>query len=41
MDDGNTASGSMRVSNSRGGTGIATDSIVNGSPYMVCLGGSS
>jgi hypothetical protein len=41
MDDGNTASGSMRVSKSIGDTGIATDSIVNGATYMVCLGGSS
>lgn len=38
MDDGNTDSGSMRVSNSVGGTAIATDSIVNSSVYMVCLG---
>jgi type II secretory pathway pseudopilin PulG len=38
MDDGNTASGSMRVSNLIGGAAIATDSIVNGSVYMVCLG---
>jgi type II secretory pathway pseudopilin PulG len=38
MDDGNTASGSMRVSNSIGGIAIASDSIVNGSAYMVCMG---
>jgi prepilin-type N-terminal cleavage/methylation domain-containing protein len=38
MDDGNTATGSMRVSNSIGGPAIATDSIVNSSTYMVCLG---
>ena len=38
MDDGNTASGSMRVSNAIGSTGIATDSIVDSSAYLVCLG---
>lgn len=38
IDDGNTDSGSMRVSNSIGGTAVATDSIVNDSAYMVCLG---
>ena len=38
MDDGNTASGSMMVSNAIGGTGISTDSIVDSSTYMVCLG---
>ncbi len=38
MDDGNTASGSMMVSNASGGTGITTDSIVDSSTYMVCLG---
>jgi prepilin-type N-terminal cleavage/methylation domain-containing protein len=38
MDDGNTATGSMRVSNSVGGSAIATDGIVNSSTYMVCLG---
>ena len=38
MDDGNTASGSMRVSNSIGGTAIATDNIVNSAVYMVCMG---
>ncbi len=38
MDDGNTASGSMRVSNSIGGTAIATENIVNSSVYMVCMG---
>jgi len=38
MDDGNTASGSMRVSNAIGSTGIATDSIVNSAAYLVCLG---
>jgi hypothetical protein len=38
MDDGNTASGSMRVSGSVGGTSIATEKIVNSATYMVCLG---
>ena len=38
MDDGNTASGSMMVSNAIGGTGIANDSIDNSSTYTVCLG---
>jgi hypothetical protein len=38
MDDGNTTSGSMRVSNSFGSTGIAMDNIVNNSTYLVCLG---
>jgi type II secretory pathway pseudopilin PulG len=38
MDDGNTASGSMRVSNSIGGVAIATDNLVNSSVYMVCMG---
>lgn len=38
MDDGNTASGSMRVSNSIGGAAIAADSVVNDATYMVCLG---
>jgi type II secretory pathway pseudopilin PulG len=37
LDDGNTASGSMMVSNSVGGTAIATDSIISSSVYMVCL----
>jgi prepilin-type N-terminal cleavage/methylation domain-containing protein len=38
MDDGNTASGLMRVTNSVGGMAIATDSIVKSATYMVCLG---
>jgi type II secretory pathway pseudopilin PulG len=38
MDDGNTASGSMRASHSMGAAAISTDGIVNGSVYMVCLG---
>ena len=38
MDDGNTASGSIRVSDAIGSTGIATDSIVNDSTYIVCQG---
>lgn len=38
MDDGNTASGLMRVTNSIGGMAIATDSIVKSTTYMVCLG---
>jgi type II secretory pathway pseudopilin PulG len=38
MDDGNTASGSMKVSSSIGGTAIVTDSIVDKSTYMVCQG---
>jgi len=37
MDDGNAASGPLRVTNSIGGKGIATDSIDNGAAYMVCL----
>ena len=38
MDNGNTASGSMMVSNAIGGAGIATDNINNSSTYTVCLG---
>jgi hypothetical protein len=38
MDDGNTASGLMMVSNSVGGAGIAKDSIADGARYLVCLG---
>lgn len=38
MDDGNTASGAMMVSNAIGGAGIATDNIVDSSTYLVCLG---
>jgi type II secretory pathway pseudopilin PulG len=38
MDDGNTASGSMRVSGSVGGMPIATEKIVNSATYMVCMG---
>jgi hypothetical protein len=38
MDDGNTASGLMMVSNSVGGAGIAKDNIVDSARYMVCLG---
>lgn len=38
MDDGNTASGAMMVSNIIGGTGIAADGIDKDSAYMVCLG---
>jgi hypothetical protein len=38
MDDGNTATGSMRTSSSIGGTAIATDSIVDSTAYVVCLG---
>lgn len=38
MDDGDTASGSMMVSNTVGGTGITADSIADSSTYMVCLG---
>ncbi len=38
MDNGNTASGSMMVSSTFGGMGIATGSIVHNSRYMVCLG---
>jgi hypothetical protein len=38
MDDGNTASGLMRVSNFVGGVGIARESIVDSARYMVCLG---
>ena len=38
MDDGDTASGLMMVSNSVGGAGIARDSIVDSARYMVCLG---
>jgi len=41
MDDGNTATGSMRVaSGTYGGTAldpVATASIVDGTPYIVCL----
>ena len=37
MDDGNTTSGSMRVSGSIGGTAIAADGIVDSSTYLVCL----
>jgi prepilin-type N-terminal cleavage/methylation domain-containing protein len=37
MDDGNTASGSMRVSGSIGGTAIAVDGVVDSSTYLVCL----
>jgi hypothetical protein len=38
MDDGNTASGAMRMSNVFGGTGITADGIDDDSAYMVCLG---
>ena len=38
MDDGNTASGFLMVSNAIGGTGITAGSIVDSSTYMVCLG---
>ena len=38
MDDGNTASGSMRATNSMGGAAVTTDNIVNSSTYMVCMG---
>ena len=38
MDDGNTASGLMRVSNFVGGAGIARESIGDSARYMVCLG---
>lgn len=38
MDDGNTASGAMMVSNIIGGTGITADGIDDSSAYMVCLG---
>ena len=38
MDDGNTASGLMMVSNSVGGACIASESIVDSARYMVCLG---
>lgn len=38
MDDGNTASGSMRVSNAIGGESVATDGIASDTAYVVCLG---
>jgi type II secretory pathway pseudopilin PulG len=38
MDNGNTASGPMMASRTVGGAGIATDNIISGSTYMVCLG---
>lgn len=37
MDDGNTNSGTMIVSNKIGGTGIATDNISNSATYVICL----
>jgi hypothetical protein len=38
IDDGNTASGSMMVSNTIGGAAITTYGIVNGNTYTVCMG---
>jgi type II secretory pathway pseudopilin PulG len=38
MDDGNTASGSMRASNLIGGAAVTSDNISNSATYMVCLG---
>lgn len=38
IDDGNTASGSMMVSNTIGGAAITTYGIVNSNSYTVCMG---
>lgn len=38
IDDGNTASGSMMVSNTIGGAAVTTYGIVNSNTYTVCMG---
>jgi prepilin-type N-terminal cleavage/methylation domain-containing protein len=38
LDDGNTATGSMMVKNSADTTAVATASIVDDTPYTVCMG---